>query len=49
MFLLLLAELYYKFNNKNRMMGTNLYLKLESDGFILDKTILHDIVVYMRK
>ena len=34
--------------NKNRMRGTNMFLKLESDGIIENKNILHDIVVSMR-
>ena len=34
--------------NKNRMRGTNMYLKLESDGVIENKNILHDVVVSMR-
>ena len=34
--------------NKNRMRGTNMFLKLESDGIIENKNILHDVVVSMR-
>lgn len=30
------------------MRGTNMFLKLESDGIIENKNILHDIVVSMR-
>lgn len=30
------------------MRGTNLFLKLESDGIVENKNVLHDIVVYMR-
>ena len=40
----------YGYNyNKNRMMGTHLYLKLSSTGSTNHKTILKDIIVYMRK
>ena len=35
--------------NKTRMMGTNLYIKLSSEGTNSHKTILKDVVVYMRK
>lgn len=35
--------------NKNRMMGTNLYLKLSSEGITNHKTILKDITVFMRR
>lgn len=34
--------------NTNRMRGTNMFLKLESDGIVNKKNTLHDIIVYYR-
>ena len=34
--------------NSDRMRGTSIFLKLESNGLINKKNILHDIIVYTR-